>query len=64
MRCSPRATAVPAASSGNSCPHFTEINYAMPLSLTTVNIDAWNALDAATQQALLDAAAEMREASV
>src|SRR3989449_586761 len=22
-------------------PHFTEINYAMPLSLTTVNLDAW-----------------------
>ena len=39
-------------------PHFTEINYAMPLSLTTVNLDAWNALDAATQKALLEAAAE------
>jgi TRAP-type C4-dicarboxylate transport system substrate-binding protein len=39
-------------------PHFTEINYAMPLSLTTVNLDAWNALDAATQRAVLGAAAE------
>jgi TRAP-type C4-dicarboxylate transport system substrate-binding protein len=39
-------------------PHFTEINYAMPLSLTTVNLDAWNALDAATQKAVLQAAAE------
>ena len=39
-------------------PHFTEINYAMPLSLTTVNLDAWNALDAATQRSLLEAAAE------
>ena len=39
-------------------PHFTEINYAMPLSLTTVNVDAWNALDAATQRAVLEAAAE------
>ena len=39
-------------------PHFTEINYAMPLSLTTVNFDAWNALDATTQKAMLDAAAE------
>src|SRR6266581_6021248 len=39
-------------------PHFTEINYAMPLSLTTVNLDAWNALDAATQKAVLEAAAE------
>lgn len=39
-------------------PHFTEITYAMPLSLTTVNLDAWNALDPATQKAVLDAAAE------
>jgi TRAP-type transport system periplasmic protein len=39
-------------------PHFTEINYAMPLSLTSVNLDAWNALDAATQKALLEAAGE------
>ena len=39
-------------------PHFTEINYAMPLSLTTVNLDIWNALDAATQKAVLEAAAE------
>src|SRR2546428_13827934 len=39
-------------------PHFTEINYAMPLSLTTVNLDAWNALDSATQNAVLEAAAE------
>ena len=30
----------------------------MPLSLTTVNLDAWNALDAATQRAVLEAAAE------
>jgi TRAP-type C4-dicarboxylate transport system substrate-binding protein len=39
-------------------PHFTEITYAMPLSLTTVNLDAWNALDPATQKAVLDAAVE------
>src|SRR5207302_381439 len=39
-------------------PHFTEINYAMPLSLTTVNLGAWNALDAAMQKAVLEAAAE------
>lgn len=39
-------------------PHFTEINYAMPLSLTTVNLDAWNALEPATQKAVADAAAE------
>jgi len=40
-------------------PHFTEINYAVPLSLTAVNLDAWNALDSATQNAVLEAAAEM-----
>jgi len=39
-------------------PYFTEINYAMPLSLATVNLDAWNALDAATRKAVLEAAAE------
>lgn len=39
-------------------PHFTEINYAMPVSLTTVNLDTWNTLDAATQKAVLDASAE------
>jgi TRAP-type transport system periplasmic protein len=39
-------------------PAFTEINYAMPLSLATVNLDAWNMLDAAAQKAVLDAAAE------
>ena len=39
-------------------PHFTEINYAVPLSLTTVNLDAWNALDSAMQNAVLEAAAE------
>src|SRR2546430_5062294 len=39
-------------------PHFTEINFAMPLSLTTVNLGAWNALDPATQKAVLEAATE------
>jgi TRAP-type C4-dicarboxylate transport system substrate-binding protein len=42
-------------------PAFTEINYAMPLSLATVNLDAWNALDAATQRAVIDAAAATEE---
>src|SRR5208283_851192 len=32
---------------------FTEINYAVPLSLTTVNLDAWNALDATVQSAVI-----------
>jgi TRAP-type C4-dicarboxylate transport system substrate-binding protein len=39
-------------------PAFTEINYAVPLSLATVNLDRWNALDAAAQKAVLEAAAE------
>jgi len=39
-------------------PQFTEINYAVPLSLATVNLDRWNALDAAAQKAVLEAAAE------
>lgn len=39
-------------------PHFSEINYAIPLSFTTVNLDKWNALDADTRRALLAAAAE------
>ena len=30
-------------------PRFTAINYAMPLSFTTVNLDRWKALDAATR---------------
>lgn len=37
---------------------FTEINYAVPLSLTSVNLDAWNALDPAVQSAVIAAAAE------
>jgi len=39
-------------------PHFTEINYAIPLSFTTVNLDKWNALDAETRRAVEGAAAE------
>lgn len=39
-------------------PQFTEINYALPLSLTSVNLDAWHALDAATQAAVMAAAAD------
>jgi TRAP-type C4-dicarboxylate transport system substrate-binding protein len=37
---------------------FTEINYALPLSLTSVNLDAWHALDATTQSAVMAAAAD------
>src|SRR2546421_365096 len=39
-------------------PHFTEINYAMPLSFTTVNLDAWNAIDPESKHSVVDAAAE------
>ena len=37
-------------------PRFTEINYAIPLSFTTVNLDRWNSLDDATRAAILKAA--------
>ncbi|NJB67238.1 TRAP-type C4-dicarboxylate transport system substrate-binding protein [Desulfobaculum xiamenense] len=37
---------------------FTKVNYAYPLNMLTINLDYWNALDAAQQEALLRAAAE------
>jgi len=37
---------------------FTEINYAIPLSLVTVNLNAWNALDPETQDIVQKAADE------
>jgi TRAP-type transport system periplasmic protein len=39
-------------------PRFTEINYAIPLSFTTVNLDRWKALDDATRAGVTRAAAE------
>ena len=36
--------------------HFTAINYAMPLSLVTINLDVWNRLDAPLKRAVRDAA--------
>ena len=39
-------------------PRFTEIQYAIPLSFTTVNLDKWNALDALTRREVQEAAAE------
>lgn len=39
-------------------PRFTEINYAIPLSFTTVNLDRWKTLDEATRAAIERAAAE------
>jgi len=37
---------------------FTEINYAIPLSFATVNLDAWRRLDPATRAAVEAAAGE------
>ena len=42
-------------------PTFTEINYAIPLSFTTVNLDKWKSLDPAAREAL-DAAGVQTEA--
>jgi TRAP-type C4-dicarboxylate transport system substrate-binding protein len=39
-------------------PRFTEINYAMPLSFTTVNLDKWKALEEPERRAIEAAAAE------
>ena len=43
--------------------HFTAINYAMPLSLVTMNLDVWNKLDGRGKRAVRDAAsaAETRQ---
>ena len=38
--------------------HFTAIEYAVTLSMVTINKDAWDALEPALQQSLLSAAAE------
>jgi TRAP-type transport system periplasmic protein len=38
--------------------HFTAIEYAVTMSMVTVNVDAWRALDPAQQQAVREAAAE------
>ena len=39
-------------------PSFTAIEYAIPLSFTTVNLDRWKALDADTQRSIAEAARE------
>ncbi len=38
--------------------HFTNINYAFPLNMVTVNMDYWKAMSKAQQEAILKAAAE------
>jgi TRAP-type C4-dicarboxylate transport system substrate-binding protein len=37
-------------------PHFTAIDYAIPLSFATLNLDHWNRLDAATRTQVEEAA--------
>ncbi len=45
----------------DALPHFSEINYAIPLSFATVNLDKWRKLDASTRRAV-ESAAEATEA--
>ncbi|MGN6579208.1 MAG: TRAP transporter substrate-binding protein, partial [Bordetella sp.] len=46
----------------NYLPCFAEINYAMPISIATMNLDAYNALDAADRNAIDQAAALTEDA--
>lgn len=39
-------------------PHFTEVNYAMPLSVATIGLATWDALPPDLQRAVTEAAAE------
>ncbi len=41
--------------------HFTKINYAYPLQAVTINLDYWNSLSKAQQNAMLKAAKEMEK---
>lgn len=41
--------------------HFTEVNYAMPLNMVHINLDAFNDLSPELQKAVLDAAAATSE---
>lgn len=41
---------------------FTKINYAYPLQAVTINLDYWNSLDKAQQEAMLKAANEIEKA--
>lgn len=43
-------------------PHFTEINYAMPISIATVSLKAWNALSPAQRQGVTRAAQATEQA--
>src|SRR4029078_4695011 len=43
---------------GEHLPRFTEINYAIPLSFTTVNLARWKGLDDATRKAIETAVTE------
>jgi TRAP-type C4-dicarboxylate transport system substrate-binding protein len=46
----------------NYLPYFAEINYAMPISVATMNLDAYKALDAASREAIDRAAAQTETA--
>lgn len=41
--------------------YFKNINYAYPLNMVTINLDYWNALSPAQQEAMLKAAAEIEK---
>ncbi len=41
---------------------FTMLNYSYPLNMLTINLDTWNSLSAAQQDAMLRAAAEIEQA--
>ncbi len=42
--------------------HYTKSNYAYPLQAVTINLDYWNSLDKAQQEAMLKAASEIEKA--
>jgi TRAP-type C4-dicarboxylate transport system substrate-binding protein len=46
----------------NQLPYFAEINYAMPLSVATINLEAYRGLDPAGQRAVDQAAADTEAA--
>ena len=42
--------------------HFTDINYAFPLNMVTINLDYWKSMSKAQQEAMLNAAKEIEAA--
>ncbi|MFO8031533.1 MAG: TRAP transporter substrate-binding protein [Desulfohalobiaceae bacterium] len=41
--------------------HFTELNFAYPLNMVTINLDYWNSMNKEQQEAILKAAEETQE---